>query len=234
MAILDNLMAHWKLNEVSGTRVDAHSTRDLTDVNTVTQAAGKIGNAAQFTAANSERLTHADHADLTMGDIDYTLACWVYLDVKTAYQVLMAKMAASNFEYRFAYDNVADRFLMEILTLAGVGQVELADNLGAVSTGTWYLVIGWLDAAANTLNIQVNNGTVDSAAQTQTPGAGTAEFEMGADRSSTLMDGRIDSASIWKRVLTPTERTLLWNGGAGLDYPFVAAAATFTQAVIIA
>ena len=225
MAILDNLMAHWKLNEASGARADAHTGGlNLTDVNTVTQAAGKIGNAAQFTSGQSERLTHADHADLTMGDIDYLLAAWVYLDSKAAQLQFMAKMASSNFEFRFGYDVAADRFFFEILTLAGTGQVELADNLGAVSINTWYFVLGWLDAVANTVNIQVNDGTVDSAAQSQTPGAGTAEFEMGAERSAQFMNGRMDSVSIWKRVLTSQERTDLYNGGAGLDYPFTVAA----------
>ena len=92
--------------------------------------------------------------------------------------------------------------------------------------------MAWLDAGANTLNIQVNNGTIDSAAQTITPGDGAAEFEMGADRSINFMNGRIDSCSIWKRVLTPAERTTLWNGGAGLDYPFLTAT-PFARAIII-
>src|SRR3972149_4482135 len=43
----------------------------------------KSGNAAQFIAANSEYLSVADNAALSMGDVDFTLAgCWYFV---TAY-----------------------------------------------------------------------------------------------------------------------------------------------------
>src|SRR3989304_4743325 len=35
-----------------------------------------------------------------------------------------------------------------------------------------------------------------------------------------LMKGRIDDVGFWKRVLTSSERSLLYNGGVGLTYPF--------------
>ena len=34
------------------------------------------------------------------------------------------------------------------------------------------------------------------------------------------MKGRIDEVGFWKRVLTSSERSLLYNGGVGLTYPF--------------
>lgn len=50
--LLTSLIAHWKLDEASGTRNDSHGTNHLTDNNTVTTATAKLGtNAAQFTAA---------------------------------------------------------------------------------------------------------------------------------------------------------------------------------------
>ena len=33
-------------------------------------------------------------------------------------------------------------------------------------------------------------------------------------------DGLIDEVGLWRRVLTPAERTTLYNCGAGLTYPF--------------
>ncbi len=81
--LLTDLKAHWKLNEASGARVDSHGSNDLTDNNTVTQVAGKIGNAAQFTAANSEWLSRGTDVDLGLGaDTDCTWAGWFYMDSK--------------------------------------------------------------------------------------------------------------------------------------------------------
>ena len=81
-ALLTDLAAYWQLDEASGGRADSIGGNDLTDTNTVTQAAGKIDTAAHFTAANNESLSIADNAALSMGDDDFTLAAWVYLDSK--------------------------------------------------------------------------------------------------------------------------------------------------------
>src|SRR5262245_2022186 len=75
--LLNALMAHWRLEEASGTRVDAHGGNNLGDINTVGQAAGKLGNAASFLAASEESLTIGDNAALRMGDINFTIAGWV-------------------------------------------------------------------------------------------------------------------------------------------------------------
>src|SRR5688572_29665368 len=80
-ALLTSLIAHWRLEETSDTRFDAHSTNHLTDNNTVASATGKLGTAASFTAANQESLAIADNAALSMGDLDFTLAGWVYINV---------------------------------------------------------------------------------------------------------------------------------------------------------
>ena len=35
-----------------------------------------------------------------------------------------------------------------------------------------------------------------------------------------ILDGSVDELGLWNRVLTSGEMTNLWNGGAGLTYPF--------------
>src|SRR5574341_2164717 len=85
MAVKGNLISFWELEEASGTRLDATaSDNDLTDNNTVTQATGKVGNAAQFTRANTEYLSIAHNTSIACGDIDQTRCAWVYLDSKPA------------------------------------------------------------------------------------------------------------------------------------------------------
>ena len=99
MSFTDNFIAFWKLGEASGTRVDSIGSNDLTDNNTVTQAAGKIGNCAQFTAANSEYLSIADNAALSTGDIDFSIVFWVYFDSTPSFADVIAKWAAGEQEY---------------------------------------------------------------------------------------------------------------------------------------
>ena len=76
--LTDGLVSCWDLDEASGTRYDAYGTNDLTDYNTVGQAAGVNGYAGSFISANSEYLAHSDNADLSTGNIDFTVMAWVY------------------------------------------------------------------------------------------------------------------------------------------------------------
>lgn len=215
------LVSYWKLNETSGTRVDSvtASGNDLTDNATVTSNPGKVGTAAQFTAANSEYLSHTDNASLSTGDIDFTFALWVYLDSKTTDRVLISKWdAGTQREYLLRYLQTTDRFQW-LVSPDGVANTPVsADNFGIPSTVTWYFVVAYHDSVANTIGISVNNGTFNTAAHTTGVQNGTASFVIGQVNAAFYMDGRIDEVGFWKRKLTAQEITTLWNGGAGITY----------------
>jgi len=103
VALIDDLVAFWELEEVSGTRVDAHGANDLTDNNTVASTTGKVGNCADFEASNSESLSIADNAALSMGvNQSFTVNCWVNMESNTN-GAIVAKMSGSNGEYYVSY-----------------------------------------------------------------------------------------------------------------------------------
>ena len=62
-----------------------------------------LTNAAQFTSANRERLTINDNTSLSMGDIDFTLCCWVYFDSLNE-QGLVVKWNGTGDEYTIYYN----------------------------------------------------------------------------------------------------------------------------------
>ncbi|OGL34495.1 hypothetical protein A3F05_01735 [Candidatus Saccharibacteria bacterium RIFCSPHIGHO2_12_FULL_47_17] len=227
-SLATNLKGYWKLDETSGTRADSVNGYDLTDNNTVTSATGKVSNAGQFTSANSEYLSTTDKSDLSAGDIDFSMAAWVYLDSNT-YGVIMGKgdpNAGNTYEYILQYDNGASRFMLSISASGGSGSVT-ANNFGAISTGTWYFVVAWHDATANTINISVNNGTADSAAWTTGANNTAYEFTIGTYpvlHTGGYFNGRIDEAGFWKKVLSSQEKTDLYNSGSGNTYGQVSAA----------
>ncbi len=225
MALIDNLVSYWKLEEASGARADEVGGNTLTDDNTVTQAVGKLGNCGQFTRANSEQLSHVDNASLSVGDIDFTWAGWVYADTLTNNSGILGKWGTNN-EYALWYYNLSSlglTFMFSVVDGSGGTTHLRAASAGAPATGTWYYIVAWHDSVANTINIQVNNGTVDSTAHTTGVRDGTNAFSVGNYASGSAgiyWDGRIDSVGFWKRVLTAAERTSLYNSGAGLEYPF--------------
>jgi Concanavalin A-like lectin/glucanases superfamily len=220
---LDSLVAYWKLDEASGTRFDSHGTNHLADINTVAQAAGRVGNAALFTPANNEALRAPDSASLSMGsNTAFTVALWVYFNVNPGASDLRALFSkddgAGQREY-YAY-HTANQLLFAVFTPAGVHTPLV--KITALSIGTWYFVCCWYDRAS--LNSQINGGAISTVAFTAGVKDGTSAFELGRAQqlSTRILDGRLDECGIWKRALSAAERSHLYDSGAGRTYPLAA------------
>jgi len=220
-SLLTGCRAFWKLDEASGTRADATGNgHTLTDNNTVTSAAGKVGNAASFAAVNSERLTEANTASLQFGDQSWTLSAWVNLTTKTAIRPIYARdnNAAGQREAFLMYDNTPDRFSLYVFHSGGSDLLN-ADVLGIPAVSTWYHVLAWKDKDRGTINIRVNMGAANTMVASG-PGLAVAiETQIGA-WSGNFMDGLIDAVGFWARTLTEPEMATLYAAGRGSQFPF--------------
>lgn len=219
MALIDGLVSFWELEEASGTRFDAVTTtsNDLTDVNTVTQNPGKVGNAAQFSSAAAEELTRADNASLSVGvGVAVTWTAWVYADVLTNNTGVLGKWNPDN-EYALEYGAVTpNRFELAVRNPANtVTTARAATTFGLPVVATWYFLMAKYDLA--NLSISVNNGTVDSTAYTSDIRDAAGLFRIGGYLNASW-NGRIDQVGFWKRALSADEITQLYNGGNGLSY----------------
>jgi hypothetical protein len=221
-----NLIAWWSQDEVSGTRNDSHSTNHLTDNNTVSSTTGKKSNAAEFTSANSEYLSIADNASLSMGDIDFTLCSWVRLTGTKAAFPIFAKwnVGANEREYYLIYSLSSDRFLFAISNNGTAQTVLTGSSFSSITTNVWYYVCAWHDATANTISIQVDNGAIDSVSYSSGGRNGTSPLFIGqiVFAGSTYGNGNTDESLIYKKVLSADEREWLYNAGTGRTYCEVA------------
>jgi hypothetical protein len=227
-AITDNLQSYWKLDEASGTRLDSVGSNNLTDNNTVTQAVGKLGNAALFTLANSEYLSINDNASLSTGGVSFTISAWVYLNSKSSAQMVVSKFdtTTATGEYGLYYSAASDRF--KFSTYGTGATTVIADSLGTVSTDTWYFIVATHNAVTNTNTIRIND-TYENSIGTAEHSDSVAPFYVGRIPGSNFYaNSRIDSIGFWKRVLTSQEIGTLYNSGAGLEYPFSLALAAGT------
>ena len=107
-----------------------------------------------------------------------------------------------------------------------------------ISTGAAYQVVNWsapitnavqyfvyFDWDGTNLHINVNNGTAVALAAAGPINTGTSSLRFGADGADLVDVNAIqDAFALWKdRVMTPTEQTLLYNGGSGWRYDTVPA-----------
>lgn len=216
------LVGYWPLDEVSGTRRD-HSGlgNNLTDNNTVTDNPGPsiwIPRAGQFTRANTEWLSIADNPSLSFGSGSYTVCFWCFPDdLNQHFLVGKDTVVGSDREWDTGIEGATDRFFTERGNANwGVVDTLYASTLGVISASAWYFYRAWHDSLAATLNIQINNGAIDSMATTATMADTAAVFNIGRREANVdLTNGRIAAVGLWNRVITAQETSWLYNRGDG-------------------
>lgn len=222
-SLYNGLIEFWPLHEPSGNRFGLVKNTELTDVNTCTQEEGRVFYAARFTSANSERMGIVTNSDVECGDIDFTWAAWVYFTTVAATQTFISKYGSTTAsrEYAMYFDQSVNRLKFSVYTSGGTERAAVANTLGGISAATWYFCVGWHDAAADTVGIEVN-GLTDTAATTAALQAvGSAALNFGSTGApGVFTNGRLCEVGFWKRVLTPLERLWLYNQGLGRTYPF--------------
>ncbi len=216
--LTNNLLAYWKLDETSGSRVDSIGTNSLTDTNTVTSTTGKKGSASQFTAANSEYLSIPSNANLSTGDVSFTWAFWFYMDSGPgSFPSLLYKGTyGTATDYFFGFANGQD---LDFVLYRDASHLAIARTSGISFTpGAWYFVVGWYDSVNDTVNMSINNGAVSSTSFVGGPASTSSPLNIGHGSTAggfAYFNGRIDEVGFWKQVLSAPERSDLYNGGVG-------------------
>src|SRR5207244_2858272 len=91
------------------------------------------------------------------------------------------------------------------------------NTFGALSTATWYQVVITYASSSGAILLYVNNATPDSGTASFTPVvSSTGPLRIGVDASTNFWDGRVQRAGLWKKVLSASEVSQLYNSGAGL------------------
>lgn len=225
-ALEDDILAYWTLEESSGTRFDYCGGNNVNDENLPLATAGVIGNAVDLVRSSNQKLQAGLVSSLDLGNTDYTLAAWVYLDTLPSYPTelypIFSRYNDPGGIAQYIVEVYNGRFRFRLFD-GGSTQVGIAtaDNFGEPATGQWYFVAAWHDSINDEVGISVNAGTPDTAATTGSPTAISVPFIIGGrDGDTQTFDGRIDEAGIWSRVLTSDELSALYNGGAGwTSYP---------------
>lgn len=216
MALIDNLTAYWKLDEASGTREDAHGALDLTDVNTVGSAAGKISTAADFVAASSEYLTRG--GGLTVNGTSRSVSLWARPDLTgTQRGVANASSLAATPLSTGPLWLMVQRATNVWAVLHGAAYRESVTP--TIVAGTWYHLVYTFDSATNAVVLYINGVSRATATSADNAIVGTHTY-IGAG-FSTYFDGLLDEIGIWSRALTSDEVTELYNSGNGFAYPFI-------------
>jgi len=229
---LDNLVSWWKLDEVSGTRYDAHGLNPLATLSASppSSIAAKWGLGQDCETSNQTvpqyaGITNAALTGLNFGNTDFTIGGWFkFENFRSGYSMYMfGKYHDSGVNWRqyliFMSDS-AKRCYFYISSDGTSGNTTNTQNSQAITTGVWYFILGWHDSVGNNIYCQINNNTPSSTAWSLGSSTGLAgDFRIGGmDRTGNTFDGVIDECFAYNRILTASERTSLYNSGNGRTY----------------
>lgn len=215
-ALLTNLVAWWKLNEASGTRINsvvANNALDLTPMNSPGTATGKIGNGVDFTSGN-QYLTCSDNALLNpLGNGDFSIHFWVKFDATPQYYLF--GQGSGN------YNLVIGIFSSTVQVSLNSGGGGGANFAYSMTSGVWHNVVATVNRTGNNTSFYVDGVPIYTLGNAFYGPVYGGPLIVGNYAGGTLLyapDGIMDEVAYWNRVLSPADVTALYNGGAGLTY----------------
>ena len=212
-------VVYFALDEASGNRAALVGGLTLTDNNTVGSVAGILSNAANLVAANSESLSHANDAALSVGDADFTLRVWVNVSASQINPdfgiITMDNYPTAGREWHILCIFPDVRFNMQ--NSGGADIVAVSQTMGA---SAWHHVV--VTRSGADISVYVDAGTPATGTIAGTPNTGAATFRVGTLGTGTsyYMDGAIDEIAIVKGLAWDAAQVAYdYNAGAGRRYP---------------
>lgn len=223
MAITDNLLAYWKLDEASGNPQDISGNgKHLTNVNTATFGTGKINNGTILNGVDQIH-TIADTTLANLGDA-FTVSCWFKANTLSAGQHRPIHASTSDSSVGSPYSIWLELASIKFETYAPTGGYSALQSSVSLSLNTWYHCVMVKESISSRkiyVNTTMNQSTTTrSGTPTKLTGVTLGCRDTGSSGKSGYFDGIIDEVGIWNRALTATEVSFLYNSGNGFSYPF--------------
>jgi hypothetical protein len=186
-----------------------------------TQTPTAYDNAASFTSASSQSLT-STAANLQCQSQSFTVAGWFFMPSNApAYSALITQgshpvNAGGGFTLQ-RFDNLN---LVYLTIRNDNASNSVAVNSSAFVPSTWnFIECGW-DSTLNQSFISLNGGTraFSTAVAGWTFLNTTNITRLGRDPFGSFLTGNLAGWGLWKRALSPSEVTALFNNGAGRTY----------------
>lgn len=193
----------------------------LTNNNTVTfvstPGTGYTANSqvANFVTASSQYLSHADATGINTAGINFSLQVWIY---PTGNSLAIASKATGGFGAR-EYD------LTRPFVTGTNDPVRFEINNGGTITTTsmtsnaWHHVVITYNNTTKAMIVYLDGASAATGTSGSSP-AGTSTLNIGASAApGNYFSGNMAGYATWRnRILSPSDVTLLYNGGAGLTY----------------
>jgi hypothetical protein len=180
-----------------------------------TQTPSSYDNAASFNGTN-QFLSIPSNSTLQSGAGDFTFSLWLRLSTASGVQIHLNKGGNATLGEYILWTNGGTLFFLVVDT---AGNITSAQSSNTLVANTWYHVVGSYVASSRVSSVRVNDSASNSGASNpNAANQGSLSFEIGARLSAQYSSASIASVGFWKRALSASEVTQLWNNGAGRTY----------------
>jgi len=226
-------IAYLKLDESSGNPTDYIRGLTYTNNNTVAYSAGKIGNGADFVAANSEDFVIPSTLPDLNSNTPFSFSFWIKNSNSSGNYFISTRCNTSAHAQWNIFQTATPgltRVSFEISPAnSAANRMNCYNTSGnAINDGNWHhvaityngsrLVAGvkiYIDGTSASVAI-IDTNTLSSNAPTGSAGAiGSRTATFGS-----YYTGSLDEFAIFNKELSSTEVALLYNSGTGLQYPW--------------
>lgn len=214
MALATSLVSYWKLDNTS----DSVGSNTLTNNNSVTFVAGKIGNCANFVSASSQYFTGSSLG--ISGSSARSVSFWYNMTSYANNQEFIGWGPLTSNNYWYVFTTSSGN-----INVSQYGSASLTTT-NTFGTGSWIHVgvtydgSGSLSSSSTKIYVngvlQATNSPSNSAMNTT-----ATPFAIGArsDGAADYVNGKMDEVGVWSRALSADEISQLFNSGRGNAYP---------------
>jgi sulfur relay (sulfurtransferase) DsrC/TusE family protein len=211
MALIDDLISYYKLDETSGAVIDSTDNgNNGTNVGAIPNQEGIIGTSYNFTENQYVDTNYTGNS--TLND-EITVSMWVYPMKSEEIRTIFAKnVNAGDRNFELYVDSLKPLFLTGGIESFLWGSQTLDLN-------EWNMITITYSKSDEKAKMYINGAFDNETTHSSSLTSNTNSYRIG-NYNLGAMSGKIDEVGIWSRALTSTEVSDLYNSGDGLAYPF--------------
>jgi hypothetical protein len=219
MALTDNLVSYWKLDESSGNASDSVGSRTLTNVNTITYSAGKINNGANFVTSSSQYFTFTP---IGLSNTSFSIAGWFKIGTNQEGMIYSEGISGSANPFISIGRAGGTGSDWELVARDGSSVGLVSQFTAEVTRNVWHHFV-W---TMTTTQSKLYSDGVLIRTDSFTANSFTANVGRIGDRKrineENYFGGSLDEIGVWTRVLSADEVSQLFNSGRANAYSFTA------------
>lgn len=217
--LLNNLVSYYQMHGNSNDSVASNNGTDSSI--TYNTGNGKILQGAGFSTGS--KIVIPGIASSFLSGVSFTIAGWFSISStavsRTVCKYFNVTNNVVNIEIFFRTDGKVEAYFQNT-----GGTYFEAITASAFDDGNFHLIVATYNHTTGDIKVNVDDGagtgTAGSSGSKDTTTSLTANNWGQQESGGNQYDGKMDEIGVWSRVLTAGEITELYNGGAGITYPF--------------